>query len=252
MITTTTSRNFNPRGLRRPRPPSQPGQSPAAFISIHEVFADLDRPAAGACLPRPSFQSTRSSQTSTLVLVALCGTVLFQSTRSSQTSTSGSFSPSGSLIFQSTRSSQTSTLHAGGVLVVLFISIHEVFADLDCSDGRSLPRQQGISIHEVFADLDGREPVLSGHIKRISIHEVFADLDPDICLDRRQQVISIHEVFADLDTTPPSLARLPSEFQSTRSSQTSTGQSHEGVAPVLISIHEVFADLDSLAALVGK
>ena len=33
---------FNPRGLRRPRLLRPPGDIMVCFISIHEVFADLD------------------------------------------------------------------------------------------------------------------------------------------------------------------------------------------------------------------
>ena len=81
-----------------------------------------------------------------------------------------------SLEFQPTRSSQTSTKAASDVILLKFISIHEVFADLDRATvdvgrdhrdfnprGLRRPRrciseaeliQITISIHEVFADLD--------------------------------------------------------------------------------------------------
>ena len=65
---------------------------------------------------------------------------------------------------------------AGITRVLLEISIHEVFADLDILASLTIAQAIFISIHEVFADLD-----LSGWAKAlqnmISIHEVFADLD---------------------------------------------------------------------------
>ena len=80
-------------------------------ISIHEVFADLDR-----------FSQVRSTWTKR-----------FQSTRSSQTSTVATTNFAPKSVFQSTRSSQTSTVIPFPVVLICVISIHEVFADLDSS-----------------------------------------------------------------------------------------------------------------------
>ena len=56
-------------------------------ISIHEVFADLDVVDRRVIVRYDLFQSTRSSQTSTIVTCRARLYVVFQSTRSSQTST---------------------------------------------------------------------------------------------------------------------------------------------------------------------
>ena len=58
-----------------------------------------------------------------------------------------------------------------------------------------------ISIHEVFADLDGVLYVKGFWGLSISIHEVFADLDTNVEYINNETSISIHEVFADLDPT---------------------------------------------------
>ena len=79
------------------------------LISIHEVFADLDFGAMTATGGTWQFQSTRSSQTSTQLNSINFSWLLFQSTRSSQTSTQlPAYAPFPAR-FQSTRSSQTST-----------------------------------------------------------------------------------------------------------------------------------------------
>ena len=65
MFAMTLWRNFNPRGLRRPRPGLLQADVLPILISIHEVFADLDSVPRFLCKTHPSFQSTRSSQTST-------------------------------------------------------------------------------------------------------------------------------------------------------------------------------------------
>ena len=79
------------------------------LISIHEVFADLDFGAMTATGGTWQFQSTRSSQTSTQLNSINFSWLLFQSTRSSQTSTASPPRSSRRWRFQSTRSSQTST-----------------------------------------------------------------------------------------------------------------------------------------------
>ena len=105
----------------------------------------------------------------------------------------------------------------------------------------------------------------------ISIHEVFADLDtgttgiwrsntnfnprglrrPRLICRRLPQFpgfISIHEVFADLDEHALYHSIRYNQFQSTRSSQTSTWPPGSVPHDFQISIHEVFADLDSILA----
>ena len=171
--------DFNPRGLRRPRrlripflwmrrkfQSTRSSQTSTAYgegelycidISIHEVFADLDRGYSQFFYILRGFQSTRSSQTSTSKgNMQQEITILFQSTRSSQTSTAlpaddgpgcNDFNPRGLrrprlqvskflldlVLFQSTRSSQTSTSSLTSHSLLTMISIHEVFADLDRS-----------------------------------------------------------------------------------------------------------------------
>ena len=167
-------------------------------ISIHKVFADLDSVTPKQLYLLCNFNPRGLRRPRQTVLGKLYAAFLFQSTRSSQTSTISSKTPGVPFQFQSTRSSQTSTLHPAATGRPLPISIHEVFADLD-SYLSSACVLRIISIHEVFADLDrfprtlrgcfpdfnprglrrprrrprgGREPGIS-----ISIHEVFADLD---------------------------------------------------------------------------
>ena len=87
---------------------------------------------------------------------------------------------------------------AGITRVLLEISIHEVFADLD-ADFLSHPVR--------LADFNPRglrrprpDQVVGGNRGiQISIHEVFADLDLNRLYDSTAfLMISIHEVFADL------------------------------------------------------
>ena len=124
-------RYFNPRGLRRPRLDQTRAFSTNIEISIHEVFADLDffplsfdssgrnfNP-RGLRRPRPQAEPIHTKQPR------------FQSTRSSQTSTLNPHPAKPMFSFQSTRSSQTSTMAQGRFFYVGGISIHEVFADLD-------------------------------------------------------------------------------------------------------------------------
>ena len=162
-----------------------------ADSSTSTTFDTQDRP----------FQSTRSSQTSTTYQTHYGHTMFgFQSTRSSQTSTPPArFTvPRLTHRFQSTRSSQTSTVH----------SSERGYRQADFNPrGLRRPRpdkataqgQYHISIHEVFADLDF---LLQSYSKL-----QFAFQSTRVFEPRRHA------------PTPPTYA----EFQSTRSSQTSTG-----------------------------
>ena len=146
-----------------------------------------------------SFQSTRSSQTSTLTSADIV-LVLFN------------FNPRGlrrprlhgihqvlqGVLFQSTRSSQTSTSSAPPFPITRAISIHEVFADLDDSI-LSHFHQLFISIHEVFADLD-------------LFHDILYPFTFRFQSTRSSQTSTPGEL--RIDGSPL--------FQSTRSSQTST------------------------------
>ena len=135
---------------------------------------------------------------------------------------SGSGSSFHMFIFQSTRPSQTSTTKLKSVFTGETISIHEAFADLDASikgigeslkdfNPRGLRRPRRCPLRISWMGIP------------ISIHEAFADLDPDRAKRMWIDVISIHEAFADLDKTPCSPPYSQPEFQSTRPSQTSTG-----------------------------
>ena len=85
-------------------------------ISIHEVFADLDYISTMGWKKTRKFQSTRSSQTSTVGRYWYRNMIMtFQSTRSSQTSTEDPRMALAVRRFQSTRSSQTSTDQGGAV-----------------------------------------------------------------------------------------------------------------------------------------
>ena len=146
------------------------------------------------------------------------------------------------------------------------ISIHEVFADLDKP---SLVSSMRLS----YFNLRGlRRPRHDGlqwldTLKNISIHEVFADLDwtfsmlksrsPNFNprgLRRPRQYEYIHRKVSNMDFNPRGLRRPRQshihqykkhhQFQSTRSSQTSTRFPSDNVGRYIISIHEVFADLD--------
>ena len=146
------------------------------LISIHEVFANLDAYGDLITVPPFSFQSTRSSQTSTTISDIL-------------TPVRWNFNPRGlrkprpvrvkpdiaAPRFQSTRSSQTSTQQGQPLSQSLRISIHEVFANLDVKL-RHKDDIVAISIHEVFANLDAYTMYYQFH-NQISIHEVFANLD---------------------------------------------------------------------------
>ena len=113
------SNDFNPRGLRRPRLHQLFENCRGGFISIHEVFADLDATSMSGRVPSSGFQSTRSSQTSTCCQNSKRWSLsIFQSTRSSQTSTELILRTTASSIFQSTRSSQTSTRLTGSLRIV--------------------------------------------------------------------------------------------------------------------------------------
>ena len=124
-------------------------------------------------------------------------------------------------VFQSTRSSQTSTQAAPAPLIVLQISIHEVFADLDATAVHS-SFSRSISIHEVFADLDWTFSMLKSRSPNFNPRG----------LRRPRQYEYIHRKVSNMDFNPRGLRRPRQshihqykkhhQFQSTRSSQTST------------------------------
>ena len=103
------SYNFNPRGLRRPRPRQVYALKPFQLYFNPRGLRRPRRSSSVITQPAYRFQSTRSSQTSTPVIISPVSTSIFQSTRSSQTSTGSPSNIFHKSIFQSTRSSQTST-----------------------------------------------------------------------------------------------------------------------------------------------
>ena len=109
-------------------------------ISIHKVFADLDSVTPKQLYLLCNFNPRGLRRPRQTVLGKLYAAFLFQSTRSSQTSTISSKTPGVPFQFQSTRSSQTSTLHPAATGRPLPISIHEVFADLDSPMCLKYPR----------------------------------------------------------------------------------------------------------------
>ena len=122
------------------------------------------------------FQSTRPSQTSTLLQRMSSSMFRFQSTRPSQTSTWDDKARERGEEFQSTRPSQTSTFERLAEYSLDPISIHEAFADLDLS----APQHWGSTSN--FNPRGLRRPRreagrLGRKAKKISIHEAFADLD---------------------------------------------------------------------------
>ena len=145
-------------------------------ISIHKVFADLDSVTPKQLYLLCNFNPRGLRRPRQTVLGKLYAAFLFQSTRSSQTSTISSKTPGVPFQFQSTRSSQTSTLHPAATGRPLPISIHEVFADLDSPMCLKYPRLTYFNPRGLRRPRrrprGGREPGIS-----ISIHEVFADLD---------------------------------------------------------------------------
>ena len=236
--------DFNPRGLRRPRPDVRAGVVAIEVISIHEVFADLDRPAASAPAMLSLFQSTRSSQTSTRTrrfpgsppIISIHEVFAdLDKPHYMYRSKSHYFNPRGLRRPRLYRASTISTpqyFNPRGLRRPRLIQ-HGVrgrtnrFQSTRSSQTSTVSptdsvRAIKISIHEVFADLDVVDLLvkLSAHV--ISIHEVFADLDPG----------SRKCPSASSDFNPRGLRRprriicLPNrqilKFQSTRSSQTST------------------------------
>ena len=269
----TSLGDFNPRGLRRPRQlqgefkflgiefqSTRSSQTSTQIldrwsgiypISIHEVFADLDKVQLAKERPVSNFnpRGLRRPRRFTAYVTRTNTTIsiheVFADLDLSSVRLSGynipDFNPRGlrrprrlripflwmRRKFQSTRSSQTSTAYGEGELYCIDISIHEVFADLDTSV---------IWIIICFI---------------ISIHEVFADLDRGY-----SQFFYILRGFQSTRSSQTSTSKgnmqqeITILFQSTRSSQTSTNGRYQRQDKRQISIHEVFADLDGRA--VGK
>ena len=257
-------------------------------ISIHKVFADLDSVTPKQLYLLCNFNPRGLRRPRQTVLGKLYAAFLFQSTRSSQTSTISSKTPGVPFQFQSTRSSQTSTLHPAATGRPLPISIHEVFADLDSPmclkyprltyfNPRGLRRPRLISFFCLCTPhnfnprgLRRPRPFSSNSTRMFSRFQSTRSSQTSTKTARRSRTGNIN--FNPRGLRRPRLRRDAQyagghTFQSTRSSQTSTltGMCYWRIwtnfnprglrrprryLPVQagtvkqISIHEVFADLD--------